>query len=70
MALPGLVGGGRGVAAGLQAAEASYDRGEWLTLEGESGVGKLALVRAVHQRRNPAAPFHVLDMAAGRAGTG
>jgi transcriptional regulator with AAA-type ATPase domain len=24
-------------------------------------VGKLALARAVHQRRNPAAPFHVLD---------
>ncbi|HME64131.1 MAG TPA: helix-turn-helix domain-containing protein, partial [Streptosporangiaceae bacterium] len=30
-------------------------------LEGEPGVGKLALARAVHQRRNPAAPFHVLD---------
>ena len=24
-------------------------------------MGKLALARAVHQRRNPAAPFHVLD---------
>jgi Predicted ATPase len=32
-----------------------------MTLEGESGVGKLALARAVHQRRNPAAPFHVVD---------
>jgi transcriptional regulator of acetoin/glycerol metabolism len=32
-----------------------------MTLEGEGGVGKLALARAVHQRRNPAAPFHVLD---------
>jgi transcriptional regulator of acetoin/glycerol metabolism len=32
-----------------------------MTLEGEPGVGKLALARAVHQRRNPAAPFHVLD---------
>src|SRR6202012_3312062 len=29
--------------------------------EGEAGVGKLALARAVHQRRNPAAPCHVLD---------
>ena len=44
-------------------AEASYERGEWLALEGEHGVGKLALVRAVHQRRNPAAPCHVLDAA-------
>ena len=42
-------------------AEALYDSAEWLTLEGEPGVGKLALARAVHQRRNPAAPFHVLD---------
>ena len=42
-------------------AEALYDSSDWLTLEGEPGVGKLALARAVHQRRNPAAPFHVLD---------
>ena len=41
----------------------SYERGEWLALEGEPGVGKLALVRAVHQRRNPAARCHVLDAA-------
>ena len=40
-----------------------YDSGDWMTLEGEPGVGKLALARAVHQRRNPAAPFHVLDAA-------
>ncbi len=38
-----------------------YDASDWMTLEGESGIGKLALARAVHQRRNPAAPFHVLD---------
>jgi sigma-54 dependent transcriptional regulator, acetoin dehydrogenase operon transcriptional activator AcoR len=63
MALPGLVGSGAAWRRACRAAEASYDRGEWLTLEGESGVGKLALVKAVHQRRNPAAPFHVLDMA-------
>jgi sigma-54 dependent transcriptional regulator, acetoin dehydrogenase operon transcriptional activator AcoR len=63
MALPGLVGNGAAWRRACRAAETSYDRGEWLTLEGESGVGKLALVKAVHQRRNPAAPFHVLDMA-------
>jgi sigma-54 dependent transcriptional regulator, acetoin dehydrogenase operon transcriptional activator AcoR len=34
-------------------------------MEGESGVGKLALIRAVHQRHHPAAPFHVLDAADG-----
>ena len=34
----------------------AYESGEWLALEGEAGVGKLALARAVHQRRNPAGP--------------
>jgi sigma-54 dependent transcriptional regulator, acetoin dehydrogenase operon transcriptional activator AcoR len=64
MTLPGLVGTGAAWRRACRAVEASYDRGEWLTIEGESGVGKLALVRAVHQRRDPAAPFHVLDAAA------
>ena len=44
----------------MDAARAS---GEWLSLAGEPGVGKLALLRAVHQRRNPAGTFHVLDAA-------
>jgi sigma-54 dependent transcriptional regulator, acetoin dehydrogenase operon transcriptional activator AcoR len=61
MSLPGLVGSGPTWRRACRAAEASYDRGEWLTLEGEVGTGKLALVRAVHQRRNPAAPCHVID---------
>ena len=61
MSLPGLVGSGPTWRRACRAAEAAYDHGEWLTLEGESGTGKLALVRAVHQRRNPAAPCHVLD---------
>jgi sigma-54 dependent transcriptional regulator, acetoin dehydrogenase operon transcriptional activator AcoR len=61
MSLPGLVGSGPTWRRACRAAEAAYDRGEWLTLEGEPGTGKLALVRAVHQRRNPAAPCHVLD---------
>ena len=63
MALPGLVGSGATWRRACRLAEASYERGEWLALEGEPGVGKLALVRAVHQRRNPAAPCHVLDAA-------
>jgi sigma-54 dependent transcriptional regulator, acetoin dehydrogenase operon transcriptional activator AcoR len=63
MALPGLVGSGAAWRRACRAAETSYERGEWLALEGEHGVGKLALVRAVQQRRSPAAPCHVLDAA-------
>ncbi len=66
MYLPGLVGSGVLWLRACRDAEALYDSSEWLTLEGEGGVGKLALARAVHQRRNPAAPFHVID--AGSAG--
>src|SRR5512146_1608652 len=65
MSLPGLVGSGAAWRRACRRAEARYDSGEWLTIEGERGVGKLALARAVHQRRNPAAPFHVLDAACG-----
>ena len=63
MALPGLVGSGASWRRASRLAEANYERGEWLALEGESGVGKLVLIRAVHQRCNPAAPFHVIDVA-------
>jgi sigma-54 dependent transcriptional regulator, acetoin dehydrogenase operon transcriptional activator AcoR len=61
MYLPGLVGSGVLWLRACREAEALYDAADWMTLEGESGVGKLALARAVHQRRNPAAPFHVVD---------
>jgi transcriptional regulator of acetoin/glycerol metabolism len=61
MYLPGLVGSGVLWLRACRDAEARYEAAEWLTLEGEAGVGKLALARAVHQRHNPAAPFHVLD---------
>jgi sigma-54 dependent transcriptional regulator, acetoin dehydrogenase operon transcriptional activator AcoR len=60
MYLPGLVGSGVLWLRACREAETLY-AADWMTLEGESGVGKLALARAVHQRRNPAAPFHVLD---------
>jgi len=59
--LPGLVGRGPVWRRACRTAQACYQRGEWLTLEGEPGAGKLALIRAVHQRSNPAAPCHVLD---------
>ena len=61
MYLPGLVGSGVLWLRACREAEALYDAADWMTIEGESGVGKLALARAVHQRRNPAAPFHMLD---------
>jgi sigma-54 dependent transcriptional regulator, acetoin dehydrogenase operon transcriptional activator AcoR len=63
MILPGLVGSGPLWQRGCHQVEEVYDSGEWLALEGEPGVGKLAVVRAVHQRRNPAGRFHVLDAA-------
>jgi sigma-54 dependent transcriptional regulator, acetoin dehydrogenase operon transcriptional activator AcoR len=63
MVLPGLVGCGSLWLRGCHQVEAIYDSGDWLALEGEPGVGKLAVVRAVHQRRNPAGRFHVLDAA-------
>jgi len=61
MYLPGVVGSGVLWLRACREAEALYDTADWFTMEGESGVGKLALARAVHQRRNPAAAFHVLD---------
>jgi transcriptional regulator of acetoin/glycerol metabolism len=65
MLLPGLVGSGAlwSVAQRAGVSEAV----EWLALEGEPGAGKLALSRAVHQRRNPARRFDVLDAADLRA---
>jgi DNA-binding transcriptional regulator YiaG len=61
MALPGLMGSSAAWRRACRDAEAGYDSGEWLTVEGETGAGKLSLIRAVHQRRNPAASFHVVD---------
>jgi transcriptional regulator of acetoin/glycerol metabolism len=63
MLLPGLVGSGALWLRSSQQVQESYEVGEWLALEGEPGVGKLALARAVHQRRNPARRFDVLDPA-------
>jgi transcriptional regulator of acetoin/glycerol metabolism len=61
--LPGLVGSGPLWLRGCGQVEAAYAGGEWLALEGEPGAGKLALLQAVHRRRNPAGAFHVLDAA-------
>jgi transcriptional regulator of acetoin/glycerol metabolism len=61
MILPGLVGSGPLWLRACNQVEAAYTTGEWLALSGEAGTGKLAVLRAVHQRRNPAGWFHVLD---------
>jgi sigma-54 dependent transcriptional regulator, acetoin dehydrogenase operon transcriptional activator AcoR len=59
--LPGLVGSGTLWRRGCSQVEAAYRSAEWLALSGEPGVGKLAVLRAVHQLRAPAGRFHVLD---------
>jgi transcriptional regulator with AAA-type ATPase domain len=66
MFLPGLVGSGALWLRGCHQVQSLYDVGEWLALEGEQGVGKLAVVRTVHQHRNPAMHFAVLDAAVAR----
>jgi transcriptional regulator of acetoin/glycerol metabolism len=63
LGLPGLVGSGALWLRACHQVDAIYDSGDWLALAGEPGAGKLALVRAVHQRRNPTGRFHVLDAA-------
>jgi transcriptional regulator of acetoin/glycerol metabolism len=60
---PALVGSGPLWLRGCLQVEAACASGEWLSLEGEPGAGKLALLRAVSRRRNPAGAFHVLDAA-------
>ena len=60
---PALVGSGPLWLRGCRQVEAARASGEWLSLEGEPGAGKLALLRAVCRRRNPAGAFHVLDAA-------
>ncbi|HEY7485302.1 MAG TPA: GAF domain-containing protein [Streptosporangiaceae bacterium] len=61
--LPGLVGSGALWLRGCHQVDAIYASGEWLALQGEPGVGKLALIRSVHLRRDPARRFRVLDAA-------
>lgn len=59
--LPGLVGSGSLWLRGCAEVEAAYDSGEWVALAGEPGVGKLAVLRAIHQDRNPMARFRVVE---------
>jgi sigma-54 dependent transcriptional regulator, acetoin dehydrogenase operon transcriptional activator AcoR len=61
--LPGLAGSGPLWARGCDQADAAYCGGEWLAVAGEPGTGKLALLQAVHRRRNPSGALRVLDAA-------
>jgi transcriptional regulator of acetoin/glycerol metabolism len=59
--LPGLVGSGPAWTRCTQQVNACYETGEWMALEGEPGVGKLSLLRAVHRLHNPAQRFRVME---------
>jgi sigma-54 dependent transcriptional regulator, acetoin dehydrogenase operon transcriptional activator AcoR len=63
MLLPGLVGGGALWRRACDAIERVHAAGDWVAVEGEAGVGKLAILRAVHQRRSPGGRFSVLSAA-------
>ncbi len=61
MLLPGLIGDGTLWRRACVEVEAVHRAGGWLVLEGEPGVGKLSLLRALHQRVNPSGHYTVLD---------
>jgi sigma-54 dependent transcriptional regulator, acetoin dehydrogenase operon transcriptional activator AcoR len=63
MFLPGVVGSASAWLRCCHQVDAGYDRGDWLILTGESGVGKLTVARGVHLRRNSLGRMHVLDAA-------
>jgi transcriptional regulator of acetoin/glycerol metabolism len=63
VSLPGLVGSAPLWQRACQEIEQVYRSGDWLAVEGEPGVGKVALLRAVQLRRQPVGRLVVLDAA-------
>jgi transcriptional regulator of acetoin/glycerol metabolism len=63
MPLPGLVGAAAPWLHACTDLERTFRSGEWVAVEGEPGVGKLALLRAVQLRRQPVGRFVLLDAA-------
>jgi transcriptional regulator of acetoin/glycerol metabolism len=61
--LPGLVGSSPLWLRACDEVAAAYRAGEWVAVEGEAGVGKLAVLRAVRRQREPAGRPAVLDAA-------
>ena len=70
MLLPGLVGSAPLWLRACHEVERIFRSGEWLAVQGEAGVGKLALLRAAQLRRQPVGRFLVLDGAQTDRGTG
>ncbi|HZB51533.1 MAG TPA: GAF domain-containing protein, partial [Mycobacteriales bacterium] len=67
--LPGLAGASPLWLRPCEEVAAAYRAGEWLAVEGEPGVGKLAVLLAAARRQAPAGRVAVLDAAeAGSAG--
>lgn len=62
--LPGIVGSGALWTRCCQEVQTHFRSKEWLLLEGEPGVGKLAVARATHLANTPAAHLRLLDGAA------
>jgi transcriptional regulator of acetoin/glycerol metabolism len=61
MLLPGLVGNAPLWQRACREIEAAVTSGDWVAVEGEPGVGKSALLRAVQLRRQPPRRCTVLD---------
>ena len=59
--LPSLVGSGPAWLHACEEVERVFRSGEWLAVEGEPGVGKLAVLRAVQLRRQPVGRFELLE---------
>ncbi len=59
--LPGVVGSGTLWTKCCRDVYRYSQSGEWLVLEGEPGVGKLAIARGMHQLRSPAGHVRVFD---------
>ena len=67
--LPSLVGSGPPWLHACHEVERVFRSGEWLAVEGEPGVGKLAVLRAVQLRRQPVGRFELLDARTAAADT-
>ena len=63
MLLPGLIGTAPLWRRACSEVESAHRAGGWVILEGEPGAGKLALVRALHQRADAGRRFTVVDAA-------
>ena len=59
--LPGVVGTGPPWLNACEEVERAFRSGEWLAVEGEPGVGKLAVLTAVQLRRQPVGRLLVVD---------